>query len=176
MMRITILHALISPALKHRNRQTLRKLKNTPMKTSKEQNSAVTEEKQILQKILSFMENSSSNSKPNKVPPLQDKTDQGHTPNAKGQVYNPKDVGKGQNQGQGRYADLQCFNCSERGHIKRNCPVLKAEREQAPQYFLLLAVPRRLFCFGSLVILDVARCYLWLYTLYINIKIGKNSC
>ena len=37
----------------------------------------------------------------------------------------------------------------------------------------LLAVPRRLFCFGSLVILDVARCYLWLFTLYINIKIGK---
>ena len=27
-----------------------------------------------------------------------------------------------------------------------------------------------------LVILDVARCYLWLFTLYINIKIGKNSC
>ena len=47
---------------------------------------------------------------------------------------------------------------------------------QTPQYFLLLAVPRRLFCFGSLVILDVARCYLWLFTLYINIKIGKNSC
>ena len=44
------------------------------------------------------------------------------------------------------------------------------------QYLLLLAVPRRLFCFGSLVILDVARCYLWLFTLYINIKIGKNSC
>ena len=47
---------------------------------------------------------------------------------------------------------------------------------QAPQYFLLLAVPRRLFCFGSLVILDVARCYLWLFTLYINIKISKNNC
>ena len=30
--------------------------------------------------------------------------------------------------------------------------------------------------FGSLVILDVARCYLWLFSLYINIKIGKNSC
>ena len=29
---------------------------------------------------------------------------------------------------------------------------------------------KRLFCFGSLVILDVARCYLWLCTLYINIK------
>ena len=28
----------------------------------------------------------------------------------------------------------------------------------------------------SLVILDVARCYLWLFTLYINTKIGKNSC
>ena len=33
---------------------------------------------------------------------------------------------------------------------------------EAPRYFLLLAVPGRLFCFGSLVILDVARCYLWL--------------
>ena len=33
----------------------------------------------------------------------------------------------------------------------------------------LLAVPRRLFCFGSLVILDVAYCYLWLFSLYINI-------
>ena len=42
--------------------------------------------------------------------------------------------------------------------------------------FLLLAVPRRLFCFGSLVILDVARCYLWLFTLYISMKIGKNNC
>ena len=27
-----------------------------------------------------------------------------------------------------------------------------------------------------LVILDVARCNLWLFTLYINIKISKNSC
>ena len=41
---------------------------------------------------------------------------------------------------------------------------------------VLPAVPRRLCCFGSLVILDVARCYLWLFTLYINIKLGKNSC
>ena len=32
------------------------------------------------------------------------------------------------------------------------------------------------FCLGSLVILDVACCYLWLFTLYINMKIGKNSC
>ena len=39
----------------------------------------------------------------------------------------------------------------------------------------LLAVPRRLFCFDSFVILDVACCYLWLFSLYINIKIGKNS-
>ena len=34
----------------------------------------------------------------------------------------------------------------------------------------LLAVPRRLICFGSLVILDVACWYLWLFSLYINIK------
>ena len=29
---------------------------------------------------------------------------------------------------------------------------------------------------GSLVILDVACCYLWLFLLYINIKIGIDSC
>ena len=38
---------------------------------------------------------------------------------------------------------------------------------------LLLAVPRRLFCFGSLITLDVACCYLWLFSLNINFKIGK---
>ena len=38
---------------------------------------------------------------------------------------------------------------------------------------LLLAIPRRLFCFGSLVILDVVCRYLLLFLLYINIKIGK---
>ena len=37
----------------------------------------------------------------------------------------------------------------------------------------LMAVPRRLFCFGSSMILDVACCYLWLFSLYINIKIDK---
>ena len=30
--------------------------------------------------------------------------------------------------------------------------------------------------FGSLVILEVARYYLWLSSLYINIEIDKNSC
>ena len=52
----------------------------------------------------------------------------------------------------------------------------RPQTSSSPPVILLLAVPRRLFCFGSLVILDVARCYLWLFTLYINIKIGKNSC
>ena len=42
-----------------------------------------------------------------------------------------------------------------------------------PPAILLLAVPRRLFCFGSLVILDVVCRYLSLFLLYINIKIGK---
>ena len=42
-----------------------------------------------------------------------------------------------------------------------------------PPVFLLLAVPRRLFCFGSLVVLDVVFSYLSLFLLYINIKIGK---
>ena len=37
-------------------------------------------------------------------------------------------------------------------------------------------IPRRLFCFGSLVILDVVRRYLSLFLLYINKEIGKNIC
>ena len=47
------------------------------------------------------------------------------------------------------------------------------------QVIPLQAVSRRLFCFGSFVILDVASCYccyLWLFSLYINIIIGKNRC
>ena len=34
----------------------------------------------------------------------------------------------------------------------------------------------KIFCLDSLVISDVACCYLWLFSLYINIKIGENSC
>ena len=45
-----------------------------------------------------------------------------------------------------------------------------------PPAILLQAVSRRLFCFGSLVILDVVCRYLSLFLLYINIKIGKNRC
>ena len=50
------------------------------------------------------------------------------------------------------------------------------QTSSSPPVIFIAARLRRLFCFGSLVILDVARCYLWLFTLYINIKIGKNSC
>ena len=48
--------------------------------------------------------------------------------------------------------------------------------EATPPVIILLAVPRRLFCLGSLVILDVVCRYLSLFLLYINIKIGKNRC
>ena len=47
---------------------------------------------------------------------------------------------------------------------------------KAPPVILLLAVPRRLFCFGSFVILDVVCRYLSLFLLYMYIKIGKNRC
>ena len=46
----------------------------------------------------------------------------------------------------------------------------------APPVILLLVAPRRLFCFGSLMILDVVCCYLLLFLLYINREIGKNRC
>ena len=43
--------------------------------------------------------------------------------------------------------------------------LIESVSEGFPSYSQRI-VPRRLFCFGSLVILDVARCYLWLFTLY----------
>ena len=46
---------------------------------------------------------------------------------------------------------------------RKNEPI----KNRLPPVILLLAAPRRLFCFGSLVILDVL-CH------YINIIIGKN--
>ena len=61
-------------------------------------------------------------------------------------------------------------NCSsDEKEIITNCSV--DEKEMIKKS--LPPSKRRLFCFDSLVILDVARCYLWLFTLYINIKIGK---
>ena len=52
-----------------------------------------------------------------------------------------------------------------------DCKLVQA----SPPVILLLAVPRRLFCFGSFVVLDVVFRCLWLFSLYINIKIGKNT-
>ena len=51
----------------------------------------------------------------------------------------------------------------------------RPQTSSSPLVISLLAVPRRLLYFGSLVILDVGCCYLWLFLLYINIKIGKNN-
>ena len=46
----------------------------------------------------------------------------------------------------------------------------KLVKAPPPPVILLLVIPRRLFCFGSLVVLDVVICYLSLFLLYINIK------
>ena len=45
----------------------------------------------------------------------------------------------------------------------------------SPVVILLLAVPKRLFRFGSLVILDAVCFHLLLLLSYINIEIGKNK-
>ena len=53
---------------------------------------------------------------------------------------------------------------------------IQAPPPPAPSSNFTAGRPKAALLFGSLVILDVARCYLWLFLLYINIKIGKNSC
>ena len=77
-------------------------------------------------------------------------------------------------------SELLCLCCVEtlknRPLHSFNALVIPILRGCLPNYLLVLAVPRRLFCFGSLVILDVVCRYLSLFVLYINIKVGKNSC
>ena len=53
------------------------------------------------------------------------------------------------------------------GTRKSEISVVGNELQKWGMNFLLLAVARRLFCFGSLVILDVARCYFYGYSRYI---------
>ena len=69
---------------------------------------------------------------------------------------------------------LSCFEWGTKAEPRAR--VDRPQTSSSPPVISLLAVPGRLFCFGSLVILEVACCDLWLFSLYINIKIGKNSC
>ena len=64
----------------------------------------------------------------------------------------------------------------KRMHVRCMCIIHLTKIETTMSRSPQASSTSRLFCFGSLVILDVARCYLWLDSLYINIKIGKNSC
>ena len=52
----------------------------------------------------------------------------------------------------------------------------RPQTSSSPPVFFIAGRRKAALLFCSLVILDVARCYLWLFTLCINIKIGKNSC
>ena len=71
--------------------------------------------------------------------------------------------------------------CGEMGRQKQGRGLVDHKQVQVPPppppvIFIAGRPKAALLFFGSLVILDVARCYLLLFTLYINIKIGKNSC
>lgn len=45
-------------------------------------------------------------------------------------------LGQGQIHGQGRLGNIKCFHCSNFGHFKRDCPVLKAEQSLNPDHGL----------------------------------------
>ena len=70
----------------------------------------------------------------------------------------------------------QTWNISDKTVCRRTSQKCAAYEKTAikPPVISSLAVPMWIFCFGSLVILDVACCYLWLFLLYITIKMyGK---
>ncbi|MEW8546310.1 MAG: C2HC-type zinc finger protein, partial [Candidatus Thiodiazotropha sp.] len=139
----------LSPFPSNRNRQILRKVKNAShSKQSNAQSVTNTPESEILQKILTLVENANNNFQTNqegqgqspgyqKQESSQNQKGQGH-PYRQGQnADNPKQgysqgqaQGQGQNQGQARHSTLQCYYCLNTGHIKRNCPILKAEQNR----------------------------------------------
>ena len=63
----------------------------------------------------------------------------------------------------------------ERGLVDRKLVEAPPPPPPPPSNFIADR-PKAALLFGSLEILDVVCSYLWLFSLYINIKIGKNSC
>ena len=146
----------ISPSTK----QILRKVNETSHTNSADQNPAPESSEEMLQKILFLVESSNKSQnvgqghqdqkgKGQTNGPLtshhsQYRNSQGHSQNLapavaaanctpRGRPGNLQGQVQGQGQqikGQDRHATFQCFYCSEIGHIKRNCPVLKAEQTQ----------------------------------------------
>ena len=141
-----------SSVKRRKNKQTVRKIKTDTSKgSSNQQNlteSTKADNSEMLQKILTFMEQISSDSVSKKTLTPQSfiSTDHSQTPKSnavqgstsytQNQVTGSQGQGQSQNRGQGYnrdqgdFANLQCYYCHELGHIKRRCPILKAEQEQ----------------------------------------------
>ena len=150
-----------APSLSPSSKQILRKVTDSPAKDDiNSKLVSCSSESEMLQRILTLVEKPNRNPTPGHDQQGQKGQGQANGPLAfcsqnsigqdQAQVIPLADYalqrsslgnhqGQGQNKGQGqnasqiRYANVQCFHCSERGHIKVNCPVLKAEREQGFQ-------------------------------------------
>ena len=140
--------------------QTLRKVNDTPTKNCNDSKTGSGSlDSEMLQKILTLVENTNRSSNQGYDKKGQKGQGQANTPlsyqrqnnNGQGQAQvNPMSnnafrsnsgtrqgqgqangQGRSHTQGQGYHAALQCYHCYEIGHIKRNCPILKAEQSQS---------------------------------------------
>lgn len=78
------------------------------------------EELEILRRLAGFIAQGNAETRIGKMPGVQNMTSQ-----QQGQGH---PLGQGQIQGQNRLGNIKCFHCSNFGHFKRDCPVLKAEQ------------------------------------------------
>lgn len=108
-------------------KQTVRKVKNASQKVQPDKisESATTncfnqKELEILQRLAGFIAQGNADSLTDKMPNVQNMASQ-----QQGQGH---PLGQGQVQGQSRLGNIKCFHCSNFGHFKRDCPVLKAEQ------------------------------------------------
>ena len=108
-------------------KQTVRKVKNASQKVQPDKisESATTncfnqKELEILQRLAGFIAQGNADSLTDKMPDVQNMASQ-----QQGQGH---PLGQGQVQGQSHLGNIKCFHCSNFGHFKRDCPVLKAEQ------------------------------------------------
>ncbi|MEW8548511.1 MAG: zinc finger CCHC domain-containing protein, partial [Candidatus Thiodiazotropha sp.] len=110
-------------------KQSIRKIKTTgstqePKSSCHTSDSLSKKEIDFIHCLVASAERETNEPLPNK--PQVAPRAQGHM--VKQGQMRPLQKNQGQNQGQNRFANVQCYHCSNFGHIKRDCPILQAEQ------------------------------------------------